>query len=393
MTSLTAVSPVQAVEDIAALVRQHAAEAEETRRLAPPVVEAMIEAGLFRMFVPRAFGGLEASILEGFEAAERLSQIDSAAGWVLQITAIAGPTTLAMLQDEAAREVFADPRVIVAGGFNPPGMAIPVEGGYRLSGRWGFVSGCHYATWFTDPALIIRDGQPEMDEHGQPVMLLAVYPASEGKVIENWDPLGMRGSGSHDVAAQDVFIPHARTAVLAPFEGTGAFAGPLYKLGLLPTILGNAVVALGIARAAIDEAVALTKTRVPAFNQPRPVDRGVVHAHLARAEAELSAARAYFYGALGDAWRTAVDGQRPAMTQRFHLQLAASHAATAAASAVDHVHAAVGSAGVREEQHRFARHFRDVHTITQHALCSPARFESMGQVMLGLETDWMLPWV
>lgn len=154
--------------------------------------------------------------------------------------------------------------------------------------------------------------------------------------------------------------------------------------------LGNAAVALGVARAAIEEAVDLTRSKVPAFQQVRPVDRGVMHAHLARAEAVLGAARAYFYGAIATAWETAVAGQPLGIQRRMHLQLAASHATEAAAVAVDHVHAAAGSSGVREDQYRFSRHLRDVHTITQHALCSPTRFESMGQVMLGLETDWAL---
>jgi alkylation response protein AidB-like acyl-CoA dehydrogenase len=339
--------------------------------------------------VPRELGGLEVDIITGFQLVERLSEIDSATGWNLQITAIDAPITAALLPDEGAREMFSNPDVVIAGGFNPPGAAIPVEGGYRLTGRWPFVSGCQHAGWFMDPALVMKDGQPEMTEHG-PLMLVVCYPASEAEIIETWDPLGMRGTGSHDIAVNDIFIPASRAGFMRPFDEVGAaFQGPLYKLGIMPLVLGNAVVALGIARAAIDEAVELAKNKIPAMMQTRPVDRGVVHMHLARAEASLSAARAYFYAALEDAWKSAVEGNRPTTQQRLHLQLAASTAADSAAAAVDHVHAAVGSSGVREEQHRFARHFRDVHTITQHALCSATRFESMGQVMLGLPTDWV----
>jgi alkylation response protein AidB-like acyl-CoA dehydrogenase len=320
---------------------------------------------------------------------ERISAIDSAAGWNLQITGIAGPTTAALLPDEGAREIFSDPNAVIAGGFNPPGAAVAVDGGYKLSGRWPFVSGCQHATWFADPALLMENGEPQMTPEG-PVMLVFYYRASEGEIIETWNPLGMRGTGSQDIAANDVFVPASRAAPFTSTETGPAFSGPLYKLGIYPVILGNAVVPLGIARAAIDEAVELTKSKIPAFMQAKPVDRGVVHMHLARAEAELNAARTYFYTALEDAWKSALEGERPSREQRLHMQLSASQAAEAAASAVDHVHAALGSSGVREEQHRFARHFRDVHTITQHALCSATRFESMGQVMLGLQTDWIL---
>jgi alkylation response protein AidB-like acyl-CoA dehydrogenase len=147
-------------------------------------------------------------------------------------------------------------------------------------------------------------------------------------------------------------------------------------------------VGLGIARAAIDESLEIIRTKTPAHFQTQPGQRSTVQAHLGRAEATLSAARAYFYDSLRKAWTIAESGQSIGIEERKHLQLAASYAAESAAQAVDYVHAAVGSTGVLESQHAFARHFRDVHTITQHALCSPTRFESMGQIMLGMETDW-----
>lgn len=326
MTTLTAHSPAATVERIAPLIRAHAAEAERKRRLAAPVVEALRDAGLFRMFVPRQLGGLELGAVEGFEILERVSQLDSAAGWNLQIAAT-GTTIGALYPDAGAREVFGSADSIMAGGFNPPGAAIPVDGGYRLNGRWPFASGCQHATWLLGTALQMRDGQPEMLPDGSPIMLALLFRAGEGRVIESWDPLGMRGTGSHEIVADDVFVPAERAAALRPFEDLGpAFQGPLYKLGTIPPLMGNAVVALGIARAAIDEAVEVAKTRVPAFMQPRPVDRGVVHAHLARAEATLGAARTYFYCALDEAWQAACSGRRPDTAERLKAQLAASHA-------------------------------------------------------------------
>jgi alkylation response protein AidB-like acyl-CoA dehydrogenase len=389
MTTITRSSLLTTVDDLAPTIVQHADRAERERDLSPEVFEAMRAASLFRMFVPQDLGGLETDVLESFEVIERISRLDSAAGWVLQIMS-AGATIGALFAPEGAREIFGDPRNVVAGGFNPPGAAIPVQGGFRLNGRWPFASGSTHATWFVNTALRIGPQGPEMTPDGHPILMALVYPSTEGRVLDTWNPLGMRGTGSNDILAENVFVPDHRSTALRPFDEVGpAYQGPLYRLGIIPTILGNAVVALGIARAAIDEAVEVSRSRVSAFNQPRPVDRGVVHAQLARAEATLSAARTYFYDALGDAWRTAMAGHRPSYSDRLHCQLAASHAAEASAAAVDLVHAAVGSSGVRESDHRFARHFRDVHTITQHALCSPARFESMGQLMLGLETDWV----
>jgi indole-3-acetate monooxygenase len=190
MSTLTDTPLRSRVEELAPLIQKHADEAERDRRLSRTVFDAMVDAGLFRMFVPRELGGLELNIVEGFEIIERVAQIDSAAGWNLQIGAAAGPTTAALLPDAGTREIFSDPKAVVAGGFNPPGAAIPVDGGYRLSGRWGFASGCQHASWFADPALRIKDGQPEVNEHGQPVMLVLMYPAREANIIETWDPLG-----------------------------------------------------------------------------------------------------------------------------------------------------------------------------------------------------------
>jgi alkylation response protein AidB-like acyl-CoA dehydrogenase len=389
MTTAVRSSRVGVVDDLAPTIVQYSDQAETERNLGKPVFEAMRDAGLMRMFVPQELGGLESDVIESFEVIESISQLDSAAGWVLQIMST-GATIGAIFDDEGAREIYGDPRSTVAGGFNPPGAALPVAGGYRLNGRWGFSSGSHHATWLIGASLKMGPSGPAMTPEGQPIMVAAIYRAAEATVLQDtWDPLGMRGTGSYDVVAEDVFVPESRVAVLRPFDPVGsAYGGPLYRLGIVPTLLGNAVVALGVARAAIDEAVDLSRTRIPAFNQARPVARGVVHTQLARAEATLSAARAYFYGALGDAWQTARSGSRLSPRERLHCQLAGSHAAEASAAAVDLVHAAVGSSGMRESGFRFARHFRDVHTITQHALCSGARYESMGQVMPGLETDW-----
>jgi alkylation response protein AidB-like acyl-CoA dehydrogenase len=400
MTSPVAAAPTAAstpldgvVEAVEPVIRQYAQQAEETRRLPQPVADAMIDAGLFRMFVPRELGGLEIDAPSGYRILERIAQIDSAAGWVLQICAHSS-APLALIPDEGVREILMDPRTVSAGAVNPPGLAIPVDGGYEITGRWPFASGCENATWMTGSALLMVDGQPQMGPNGEPVMLLATFPTSQAQIIDTWYPTGMRGTGSADVAVQSLFVPASRVGALRPFDDVGpSFQGPFAKLGILPLALGNAIVSLGIARCAIDDAVALAKTKVPAFQQARPVDRGAVHAHLGRAEAELRAARSFFYDAIEDAWQTAVAGQRPTLPQRMALQLAASHAADAAARAVDHAHDVAGSSAIREDQFHFGRHSRDIHTITQHALCSPTRYESIGQVMLGMETDWMLVYI
>jgi indole-3-acetate monooxygenase len=331
-------------------------------------------------------GGLEVDVVTGFEAMEAVSRIDSAAGWTLQIAA--APVGLAALfPDTTAREVYGHANSVVAGGFSPPGAVQAVEGGFRLNGRWSFVSGCQRATWIVNPAVEIKDGAPVLTDDGHPLVRVCVYPAAEAEIIDTWHSMGMRGTGSHDVAANNVFVPAERTAIFRPFsiDPGPAFTGPFAKMGMMPTTLGNAVVALGIARAAIDESIGIVRTKTPAHFQTPPGQRSTVQGHLGRAEATLSAARAYFYESLRTAWAVAESESSIGTKERMNLQLAASYAAESAANTVDFVHAAVGSTGVLEAQYAFARHFRDVHTITQHALCSATRFESMGQVMLGMK--------
>jgi alkylation response protein AidB-like acyl-CoA dehydrogenase len=389
--SQTSTSPLlKSVAEIAPVLRLNSAEAEETRTLPKASYDAMVEAGLFRMFIPKSLGGLQTDVVSGFEAIEAVARVDSAAAWCLQIGA-ATVGIAALLPEAGVQEVFSNPNATLAGGFHPPGAAVPVEGGYRISGRWGWASGCQHATWIMCPGLQMKDGAPETTPDGEPIERVGFCLASEVQVVDTWYSMGMRGTGSHDVVARDVFVPEQRAAIFRPFtvEPNHAFDGPFVRMGIMPTILGNAIVALAIARTALDQSLDLVRSKVPAHMQTPPVQRSTVQGHLGRAEATISAARAYFFDSLAAGWGAAQRGP-VGIEERKHLQLAASYAAESAARAVDYIHAAVGGDGVLEARHDFARHFRDVHTITQHALCSGARFESAGQVMLGLETDWLL---
>ncbi|MGE3074446.1 MAG: acyl-CoA dehydrogenase family protein [Dehalococcoidia bacterium] len=262
------------VEGLAAIVRDHSAQAETNRGISSQVHQAMVEAGLYRMFVPQTLNGLGMDAVAGFELIEAISAIDSAAGWNLQICA--APVGMAVLfPDDTVKAVFAQKDTVVAGGFFPPGVLQAVEGGFRLNGRWSFVSGCQHATWFVNPAIELRDGAPVLGPDGQPLVRVCLYPAMEAQIIDTWNPLGMRGTGSHDLVAQDVFIPQARSAFLRPFSVSPApsFDGAFPKLGIMPTVLGNAVVALGIARAAIDESLEVIRTKTPAHFQTQPGQR------------------------------------------------------------------------------------------------------------------------
>jgi alkylation response protein AidB-like acyl-CoA dehydrogenase len=198
----------------------------------------------------------------------------------------------------------------------------------------------------------------------------------------------MRGTGSHDVEMTDVFVPDHRTARLVSLERPGAaYDGPLYRFTIWASVAALAPIATGIARAMIDELLDTAKSKTPSYTAKTLGERSVVQSQIAQAEAKLGAARAYLYEALQQVWGRAVEGEAITLQQKVKIQLAATHAVAAAAEAVDLAHAASGTSGIRNA-HQFQRHFRDVHTITQHGFISASRYESVGQLLLGLESDW-----
>jgi len=186
------------VKKIEPVIRKHSFEAEKNRRLSEPVLKALKESKMFRIWKPEAYGGLEIDPITGIEALEALSKIDSAVGWNVGLS-LQFDTIMQWFSDEAMDEVFtSEDEVIVAGAMHPPGKAIPVKGGYEVTGQWNIVSGCQYANWFFMNASVMDGDQPRMDENGHPVLLMMLTPANNGKVIETWNTIGMKGTGSHD---------------------------------------------------------------------------------------------------------------------------------------------------------------------------------------------------
>lgn len=375
------------VAELEPMIRAASAQAEAERRLPGEVAEALAEAGCCRLFRPHARGGLQLDPVSGFKVIEKLSRIDSAAGWnITQANAL--ETLGPWLSDEASEEIFASPDAVLAGSFFPPRRAIPVEGGYRLSGRTTFNSNCHNATWILGLAHIFDDGAERLDDDGEPVTLLTFFPKEEGEIIDNWDTLGMRGTGSHDVEVEDRFLPAERAVRFEPLkQPSAAYSGPFHRLTIWPGIACDAVPALGIAQAAINDFLDLAGKKTPSYTTTAVKDRPVVQMRYAKAVARLESARAYLYEVFDAAWQGALDGRYLDLDARARLQLACSHVPIAAAEAVDLIHSLVGTAGIRNDK-PFSRYFRDAHVITQHAYVSESRFTAVGQVAFGLEPDW-----
>jgi alkylation response protein AidB-like acyl-CoA dehydrogenase len=388
MTDATRESLVQQMlQRVGPVLRDSAATSEAERRLAPEAMNALIEAGILRAFVPAAYGGAELGAVYSIKLFEELAAIDSAAAWVGAISA-AGAWLTVVLPPEAADEMLADPRAVVNGTLFPPLSAEPVPGGYRVTGRSAFGSGCEYATWLGCQAVVMENGGLKLGANGKPVALFVNFPASEAEIIDNWNTLGMRGTGSHDFRVNDVFVPEHRIWPIGPYAPVNpAFSDPLSRMGIWWFSPLVACVSLGIARAAVDDLVGLAQTKTPSYTQVGLADKPVVQDKLARARAVVDAARSYLYSSLSEAEAILQTQPRLEIEQGLPIALAGSFATEAASQAVDLVHSCAGTAGIRNEQ-RFQQYFRDVHTLSQHAFASPSRFESVGKLMLGRESDW-----
>lgn len=381
---------LHAVQAIRPIVAQHAESAEASRRLSGSVHEAMHAAGLFAMLAPRARGGLELHPAEAMQVWEAVARLDSAAAWNLVMNQ-AISAYAAWLPAEGADELFRDGPPTTAGALHPPASARRVEGGWRITGRVPFASGCHNARWMAMPAMEAEDGRPKLDPvTGKPRVFGVFFPRAEAQILDTWHTLGMRGTGSADIAVHELFVPDRMTAPVGPLTRPApGFEGPLFRMWPWTAILGESIVSVGIAAEAVDRAVELCAAKTAAYNVTPAREQQLVQAVLGRARSRVEASRDTLHRTACMAYdEVARSGAGLSIDVKIRLQLAACFAAEASAEAVRLVSDAVGSAAIRLEK-PFERHFRDAHVLLQHSSKSSARYASAGRLMLGLDNDWV----
>jgi alkylation response protein AidB-like acyl-CoA dehydrogenase len=370
------------------IIREHAGTTERQRRLASPVLHEMREAGLFRMFTPRALGGLEADPVTVARVAEEIAGFDSAAGWALQ-AGNTGAWWAGHFPEQGVAELFADgPDLIMAASFVPPHRAEAVSGGYRFTGRGALASTVHDAPWVFMTGIVFDGEQPRSTPAGPAIVGLAMR-TSEVEIVDTWHSLGMRGTDSNDVVAENVFVPEARSFVVAPvYEPASQFRGPLYRLSaLVATDVIVPPVALAIARGAIEAVREIADRKTPMGAARTMRHRSAVQFALADAEAQLRAARLLFYEELDATWQRAVAAESATLEQRADLMLACAHAVRTSAHVADLMHKMGGTSGIYE-RNRLERQFRDAQTVRNHGFVSEARLETVGQVYLGVEPEF-----
>jgi alkylation response protein AidB-like acyl-CoA dehydrogenase len=286
----------------------------------------------------------------------------------------------AFLPEAGAREIFGDD-VLTAGSVIPRGHAVPVDGGYRVSGQWPLTSGCHNAAWLGGNCLVFDGDAPRMGPGGMPDFKLMFFPASDCTILDTWHSTGMRATGSADIVVKEVFIPEHRTFSL--FTAQSRLPGSLYKLSIdVHFFTALATVGLGIARSAIDSFVELAKAKTPTLSQTGLASRPTVHAEVARAEALYQSARAYLHEVAREMTVAVSIGDRIPEDLEARRRLACVSTAEACEKVVDMMYRLGGSSSVYSGQ-RLERCLRDIHTVNQHLAVSPVWWEKTGQYYFG----------
>ena len=377
-------SPLDAARKLAPMIRASADRIEADRELPRPLFDALADSGLFQLALPRALGGAEIDLPTYVQVLEEIGKADASTGWVVNQCAIFA-TYAARMPRDIARLIWIDtPRSVVANTPVPTAQAVVVPGGYRVTGRQGFSSGCRHAAWLAARAHVFENGQPRL-ENGQPEERYLFVPAAEAELLDTWHVRGMRGTGTHHFAVSDVFVPAERTILQA---GAPLLEnGPLYQIPRsLLFASADAAVTLGLARSCLDVFYELAGAKTPRAMQAALRDQPLVQTAVGHAEADLRSGHAFLTEAVREIWNEATSTGRVTQDKRAVLRLATTHAIRLAVQVVDTVYNAAGVTAIYEGN-LMQRHFQDIHVISQHLQGRLSHYEVVGKYWLGLKID------
>jgi alkylation response protein AidB-like acyl-CoA dehydrogenase len=375
---------MEAARKLAPRIRAMRIEGERQRRLPAELVSAMHELKLFRMFVPVELGGLETDLITAAHVVEEVAAADGAAGWNLMIGSTYG-LWAALLPHATAREIYGPAHAVVAGALRPSGSARIVDGGFRVDGRWAYASGIQHATYWNAGCVVMDGTTPRRTVSGASEIRLVFFPPGDGELIDTWDVGGLRGTGSHDYAVNDLFVPEERTTLL---EATPWASGALYRTPLQVLLdTSMAAVGLGIGRAAIEDFYDLAQVKHTSAASTTPIaERPMLQANAAKAEALLRSARGFLYETAGGVWADVLAGRAPDARQLAIARLARVNAVMASSQAVDLIYEAGGGSSIYATR-TIERCSRDIRTVSQHVSMAAPNYEVVGRVLLGLRPD------
>jgi indole-3-acetate monooxygenase len=385
-TARAAPGPLEVARALAPRIRERAAEIEATRQLPADLVMELADARLFKVALPEAEGGLGADVLTSLQVIEEVSRADGSTGWCVAM-GINSFRQSAQLSPEVRRELFfSGPVGVSAGSARERGRAVAVPGGYRVTGHWFFASGCMHSHLLHGACKVFDGDQPRLRPNGdQEIRIAYFYPKSQARIIDNWDVSGLRGTGSHDIAVEDLFVPEERT--FSALDRRARVTGPMNRMhGFDLAGCGFCCVGLGVARAAIDAFVELATVKIPRSSSDLLRERVMVQAKVGEAEALLRSGRALLFDVVEEMWQTALAKEPITERQRSDLRLAMTHAAQNAARATHMVCVSAGTTSIfaRSPLERYAR---DAEVVTRHNQLQFVNYEAVGRTMLGLESN------
>lgn len=368
-------------------VFSNAAERVETERELPAQwLEAMHDRELFRLSMPGCLGGPALPPAQLAEITEVVAMSDASAAWCLG-QALGCATASAYMDESYAQRVFGPRNAVLAWGAGAHGKAVAIDGGYRVSGSWQFASGSKHATWIGAHCRVFeRDGSPRLTAAGTQVNRTALFPRERATIADDWYVMGLKGTRSEGYSVdglevEDGFTVDRNNPAQRQQDET-LFRFPLSAI--YASVFSG--VALGIARAMLDELIALAAHKQPRGARSSMRDSAVVQTRLAELEAQLGSARAYQQQTLRDNWHKVDSSQSITLAQRLPIRLATTYAINQATDVVEQVYRLAGATAIFESQ-PFERRFRDAHGVSQQVQGRHTNFETVGRFMLGLDVD------
>ena len=378
---------LKAAQQLAPQIRSSADATEEARELPRPLFEAMADAGIFHMAIPRSLGGGEVDLPTYIQVIEEIAKADPSAGWVTNQTTIFA-THAARMPPEDARALWIDtPRCVISNTPMPTAQAVVAPGGYRVTGEQGYSTGCRHASWIASRAQVIDNGEPRKLPSGELETRFLFVPVDDVERLDTWHVRGLRGTGTHHFAVRDVFVPENRTMLdqAAPLYETG----PLYQIPrTLLFACGDAAVALGTAGSCFAAFIELASDKTPRLASVRGSlsTQPMVQADIGLANAHIRSGRALLTETVREVWQEVSATGAVSVDQRVNLRTAATHSIRLAVEAVNLIYHSTG-ADSAYDGHPIQRAFQDIHVISQHVQSRRIHYELIGRHWLGLPVE------
>jgi alkylation response protein AidB-like acyl-CoA dehydrogenase len=367
-----------ALPDLAAEARARSLEFEERRKLAPDFADKLIRAGAFKVLVPADSGGLGASLPEWLEMMMTLAEADASTGWVTAHANVAAGLIFATAEPQFRDEFFADPAACAAWSNLGRTKVVEEAEGVRIAGSWGFTSGCTAATYVGGMVQL----SPGAD--GAPRLVAALAPVGQARIEETWDPVGLAGTGSHDVHFHDVLVPWHRTFAWPNGSARSSYPTAVFASAVWFIALCAATTHLGLARRALDEARAELRGKVDRYTREPLLANPATQRRLEAAEGLSIACRAGLREAVAAVWEAACAGQPPTTDQRLNARVAAVTATQRGAEVVRIAYDVSGASAVRRAG-TLQRLLREASCLTHHVSASEASYEQTGRVRCGID--------